>query len=978
MAKHTLETFKLKPPNSLRPKEPQTLEGNAKKLASGAKTLSSRFGKRVHIPLRPLLLGTTAALMIGFVLDIGPWTSLTGQLLGRADAQEVPRASVLPGDTATPSEADRAALRYFAREGDVDRLEAELRRLRALYPNWQPPRDLLDPQGEDTDLQEIWELVGNQQYNEARRRIAERRERDPNWNPPERLTALLDLADVRGQLLAASEARNYNEVLRIAGANEAILTCEDVNSIWAVADAFANTGRPQRAFDAYTYVVNTCDDQGVRAASLQKAAEQLDPSFVTQLFALGANDEGGNDFSEAQLDIIRGAVARGGEQEGVQVPPEWLETLANFARTGENLDDAMLLGFFLFRQGLPAQAAQWFRFALDNGLGADAAEGYIIALRATGDREDEFLAREVAFQWREQTPELMEAYLDAMATILTADEFGQTSIDDVEQASVDRYVPVVIEQRDANGAQALGWYAFNTCQFIIAEEWFISSANWVPTEASIYGLALTRLRLGDEAGFNDIVDEWGPLYRSVNALRTGEDLDPADPVTGAADDTTDEVGGDTVICDPEERRRLRDLIRQQQEILRFEDQQVIFTEAGSMAAAPIHVRALSARPDDMARPDIPRRSIVIRPDPVERQRGLLVPVQTTTIVPAAPVPPSPSGSPVGQATSVVVPTPTGPVEAVAPAVPSSNGELGGESTIRQRALGSEPRFRDTRGQTTVRRREQRLQGMRSVRPVERRTTVVTGGNRALPAGGSTVTRRVRSGTIKTTTVDDELRAIANRPSSATRSGGGGSTAGGSAAQQALAGRNFGRCIALTDAGLRRGTLSAEDATARGFCLLELDRPFEAAQAFQLARVRARLGTNALGDAVYGATLANIAANLTDEAAIEATRAPLSRARRTELQTGILTQRAIAANRDGRYTEALLYLNQRSKIAPLQKDLMLLQGFAYLNAGDRRSADRLFRAVHQSSPTTDSFRALGIGLERRIPAPNRSTIGTGFR
>ena len=245
-------------------------------------------------------------------------------------------------------------------------------------------------------------------------------------------------------MLAASEARNYNEVLRIAGANEAILTCEDVNSIWAVADAFANTGRPQRAFDAYTYVVNTCDDQGVRAASLQKAAEQLDPSFVTQLFALGANDEGGNDFSEAQLDIIRGAVARGGEQEGVQVPPEWLETLANFARTGENLDDAMLLGFFLFRQGLPAQAAQWFRFALDNGLGADAAEGYIIALRATGDREDEFLAREVAFQWREQTPELMEAYLDAMATILTADEFGQTSIDDVEQASVDRYVPVVI------------------------------------------------------------------------------------------------------------------------------------------------------------------------------------------------------------------------------------------------------------------------------------------------------------------------------------------------------------------------------------------------------------------------------------------------------------------------------------------------------------------------------------------------------
>ncbi|MEM6847191.1 MAG: hypothetical protein AAF580_03855 [Pseudomonadota bacterium] len=978
MTKHTLETFKLKPPNVLRPKKPQTLEVIAKTLVSAAKTLGSQFGKRVHVPLRPLLLGTTAALMIGFVLDIGPWTSLTGQLLGRADAQEAPRTSVLTGNTSTPSEADRAALRYFAREGDVDRLEAELRRLRALYPNWQPPRDLLDPQGEDTDLQEIWQLVGNQEYTEARRRIAERRERDPNWNPPERLVALLDLADIRGQLLAASEARNYDEVLRIAGANEAILTCDDVNSIWAVADAFANTGRPQRAFDAYTYVVNTCEDQVLRAATLQKAAEQLDPSLVTQLFALQANDISGDDFGDAQLDIIRDVVARGGAQEGIAVPPGWLETLANSARSGQNLDDALLLGFFLFRQGLPVPAAEWFRFALDNGLGADAAEGYIRALRATGDREDEFLAREVAFQWREQTPELMEAYLDAVATILTANEFGQTSIFDVEQASVDRYVPVVIEQRDANGAQALGWYAFNTCQFIIAEEWFISSANWVPTEAAVYGLALTRLRLGDEAGFDDIVDEWGQLYRSVNALRTGEDLDPADPVTGARDDTTDEVGVDTVVCDPEERRRLRELILEQQESLRFEDQQVTFTQAGSMAAAPIHVRALASRPDDMARPDIPRRSIVIRPDPVERQRGLLVPAQTTTIVPAAPVAPSPSGPPAGQAAGIVVPTPAGPSQTVAPAVSPPSGELGGESTIRQRALRNEPRFRDTRGETAVRRREQTLRGTPSVRPVERRTTVVTGGNRVVPAGGSTVTRRVRSSAATTTTVDDELRAIANRPSRTTRSRRGGSTIGGSAAQRALASRNFGRCIALTDAGLRRGRLSAEDATARGFCLLELDRPFEAAQAFQLARVRARLGTNALGDAVYGATLANIAANLTDEAAIEATRAPLSRARRTELQTGILTQRAIAANRDGRYTEALLYLNQRSKIAPLQKDLMLLQGFAYLNAGDRRSADRLFRAVHQSSPTSESFRALGIGLERRIPAPNRSTIGTGFR
>jgi Tfp pilus assembly protein PilF len=137
-----------------------------------------------------------------------------------------------------------------------------------------------------------------------------------------------------------------------------------------------------------------------------------------------------------------------------------------------------------------------------------------------------------------------------------------------------------------------------------------------------------------------------------------------------------------------------------------------------------------------------------------------------------------------------------------------------------------------------------------------------------------------------------------------------------------------------------------------------------------------MGTRQEMDAVYGSTLAAIAANLTDEAAIEATRAPMPRPRRTELQIGILTQRAIAANRDGRYVEALFFLDQRARIAPLQKDLMLLRAFAYQNAGDYRSADRIFRAVDAAGPTPESQRAAAVAQERAFLPPLRSTAGTG--
>ncbi len=954
MVKHSIETYGIQPPLALRPRQPITMDQSAKYIARSATEATRALPKRYKPRLRPLLLGATAALMVGFVFDIGPWSGWTGHLFGTADAQEVPArpaAAAANGngaDMAVPSEADRAALRYFAREGAVDRLEAELRRLRALYPNWQPPTDLLDPEGEDTELQQVYALVGEQRYAEARAAIAERRQRDPTYEPPARLIDLLDLADVRQNLRQASEANNFTQVLAIAEANERILTCEDVDSIWRVAEAFAETGRPQRAYDAYAYIINTCtEEQAERAASLQKASETLDQEYVTRLFALGTTDASGvNEFDNARLDIIRGAVARGGEQGGEPVSMEWLELLADAARTGANLNDAMLVGFYLYRQGNPTEAAQWFRFALDDGLGSDAAEAYIVALRATNVREDEFLAREVAYQWREQTPELMEAYLDAMATILTADDLGQRNIDDVEQDSVDRFVPIVINQRDPNGAQALGWYAFNTCQFIISEEWFITSANWVPTEAALFGLALSRLRLGDQVGFQEVVDEWGPLYPAVRGLATGADIDPTAPVTGDADDPTQEVGVSSVICDPEERERLRKLIVEQQDLRRAQSDPVVYTQAGSLTAAPIRVRALSRRPDGSVAPEIPRRSVVIEPQPME-DNSLLHRIQATNEL--QPLPPM---------------NPPQPMDPVQP-----QQQFQPQPDVRQATpTVTAPRTSDSVVRSPVRLRDGRL-----VNPVQRRTTVVTAGGQPLETGGATVRRRVRQETT-TTAVDDDVRAIVNRTTPTRRVRSNRSGGGGGGAQAALGQRNFAGCVKASDSAIRNGTLSAAEASARGYCLLELKRPVEAAQAFQLAQFKARYGTSAAADAAYGATLAAIANNMTQEAALAAASAPMSRPRRTETQISILTQRAIAANEAGQYTAALHFLEQRNKIAPLQKDLMILQGYAYQNAGDYRNAKRMFEAVNKSGSSAASRRAIQESYVRGLPPQLRGKYG----
>ncbi len=791
--------------------------------------------------IKPVVAGSLAAFLAGGALGLGPVPHLAAPFLAVADAQE--NGASPAASAAEPSEADKAALRYFARQGDVERLEAELRRLRALYPGWQPSRNLLDPEGEDVELQAVWDLFGRGDYEGALAAIRERQEREPGWTPPAELDRALRLAIARDDIVEASDAGRWQEVLDLASQNEALLTCANVDTLWRVADAFAKTGNTRRAYDAYAYVLTYCENPAERIASLQKAADTLTPAEITELFALERTGAAGaGEFEAAKLDIVRGAVARGGEDADYVVPDGWLAILADSARGGP-VEDAVTLAWYLYRHGNPEDAAGWFRYALSRGAGPSAAEGYIVSLRATGDREKERIAREVAYAWRNESATLMDSYLNAVASLLTADFDGYPAFEDADQGTVDRFVPVVIEQRDANGAQALGWYAFNTCQFIIAEEWFITSANWQPTEAALFGLALSRLRIGDLEGFREVVDEWGGIYPAVAALELDVDRDPEDPVTGDPDDPTRRVGVESVVCDPDEIERLR-------ERARLAGNDVVMVAAGTATAGP----------------------------PVGAGRE----ARTRTVQRDA-----------------------------RPAIPRPDGE----------------RTRRTADGTTA-----------------------------------TVERRVRQDRD-----EDGPRRLAS--AGPVRTGG-----GGTAAQGALSARNYARCVAITDRGIRSGTLSADDALARGYCLLELERPVEAAEAFQLAFAGTRYATTRYQDAAYGRTLAALASRQTDEAAIAATAAPQSRARRTEVTIEILTQRALAAYEDGRYVEAILYLDERDGIAPLQNDLMVLRGFAHYNIGEYREARRLFDAVNRTGTTNDALNAFSVVNERVFtPASNRMTF-----
>ena len=413
---------------------------------------------------------------------------------------------------AAESEVDDSALRYFLQQGDVRRAQAEMQRLHRLYPNWEPPPNLFDPDAPmQSDVQPIWDLYGSGDYAAARKAIADRQEAEPGWTPPADLVAALDQVDERQRLLNAADVEQWETVLAIADSSPAMLTCDNIEVLWRVAEAFARTGSEQRAVDAETYIIEQCPGAAPKVAALQKALEFLPLARVEALLARAVDPPASDPaFDVVRLEIARRQVSAANDDPSLTAPADALTRLATAAQANGGANDALLLGFYAYRHGDPQGATGWFLFALQRGGGAKAAEGYVLAMQDLGRQIE---AEPVAFEWRNASRENMAAYLTAITTALTT---GDASL--VEQPLLDRFSRTVAEQRSPLGAQAIGWYAYNAGQPEVAADWFAASLAWHPSEVAAYGLGLAYRALDDGPAFQDVLRTWAASFPRLPEL----------------------------------------------------------------------------------------------------------------------------------------------------------------------------------------------------------------------------------------------------------------------------------------------------------------------------------------------------------------------------------------------------------------------------------------------------------------------------
>jgi len=406
---------------------------------------------------------------------------------------------------------DESALRYYAQSGQLSRVEIEMRRLQRLYPDWQPPRDLMANQTATEDEEDFWTLYAADRFDELAAMIAERRKLEPGWNPSADLMSKIKRRQMRLRVQALAKSGDVSALAGLYKSNQVELDENDVELEWILAESLARTQQQKDALEVYKFVLTNVDTAPERLATIQKAISLLPMSQVEQLLALGNSDSISNEFDPIRIDITRARIVGKLRGDGVKDidSKAWNEFLT-FAKVQDQPGQIGLSAWYLYQQGAFKDALDYFKLALDKGGDAQIAHGLALSLQQVGQTRE---SEEVAYAWRQALPRTMMLYVDLVATQLTKE-----NPDFVEPERLKRFGQVVMDHASGEGAQALGWYAYKSCQFESALQWFQRATAWHPSETAVFGYALSLQRLKKNKEWLELANRYDGLFAKVTGM----------------------------------------------------------------------------------------------------------------------------------------------------------------------------------------------------------------------------------------------------------------------------------------------------------------------------------------------------------------------------------------------------------------------------------------------------------------------------
>lgn len=402
---------------------------------------------------------------------------------------------------------DDFALRYYAALNQTARVNAEISRLQRLYPGYEPPADLYSaPAAGGVDEEPLWELFSADHIEELRAAISAKQRELVNWKPSQDLMQKLHRKELRKKISAYWADGRWQDLVDFIKSEDMSGLDQDVDILWTIAEAFARTKQTEDAVNVYKSILSTSKDRQVRVATIQKSMGSLRMNEVEKLLA--AAPEGANDYASIMIDITRARIAAFlHDERAEEVPPADLAQFESYAKESHEANQLGLVAWYDYKRRDFINGLEWFKAAIQNGGDAMIAHGLAHTLRALEMLRD---SEEVAYAWHEPLVNNVILFIDLLERDLT-----RQVPPFIEQERLSRYAKVTMESASGEGAQALGWYAYNSCQWDVALYWFERGLAWFPKDATAYGYALTLRRLKKDKEFFEVANRYDGLHSKV-------------------------------------------------------------------------------------------------------------------------------------------------------------------------------------------------------------------------------------------------------------------------------------------------------------------------------------------------------------------------------------------------------------------------------------------------------------------------------
>ena len=439
----------------------------------------------------------------------------------------------ITGSIATPraKAVDETALRYYAARKETARVEAETRRLQKLNSAWRPPTDLSESRLGSSDETALWQLLAADRLNDLRAAIKAQRDKDPAWTLSTELETKLRRKELRAHIIAGMQAKRWTDVASVAGNWQIEVDAGDIDVLWLVAESFAQSRRSADCRKVLESILVTSVDPRERIATIHKALALLPMRDAEDLIRSGKTDAAGvSEFAVIAIDITRARIsALLHDTPGSDISPSELVSFQDYALGVTEPDQVALLAWYALKRNDLSEALEHFKSSIAKGGDATVAHGLAHTLRRLGRLRD---AEEVAYAWREPSSANSILFIDILAEQMTR---GSLSL---EPERLTRYAEVTLQTASGEGAQALAWYAYRSCQLDAAAEWFKRANAWFPKQTTTFGHALVLRRLKRTQEFLELVNRYDGLFPMTIALLFPDELNQANEPCDRMTDNT--------------------------------------------------------------------------------------------------------------------------------------------------------------------------------------------------------------------------------------------------------------------------------------------------------------------------------------------------------------------------------------------------------------------------------------------------------